>query len=286
MPVIVTVDMYSGRPNPSWELSPADARKLQQLLAQNRAVTPVQSAALAGRLGYRGLIVTSVAEPAGPGELRVFDGVLETTPAAARNFVDRDSEVEQFLLDTAGPGVAPDEVKFVREEVRKNGSGGAGRTLRETDATLEVPPFNPAKWNSDPNIRANNNCYNYANDLITNTFAQPGRGSGQDGPSPPNCPGTGAAAERDGQKPISNPDQTPAEGQIIALVVSEVPTFRDYHWYRRDSDTMWSHKPGGTPATNLDNAGRPIADPRKCDRGPYALFCGFYHCVPSTVRIR
>ena len=37
----------------------------------------------------------------------------------------------------------------------------------------------------------------------------------------------------------------------------------DYHWYRLDDNKLWSHKPGGTPATNYDGHGQLISDPRK-----------------------
>lgn len=47
----------------------------------------------------------------------------------------------------------------------------------------------------------------------------------------------------------------------------------DYHWYRLDKDGKWSHKPGRTPATNLDNSGNLINDPRTADRGNYTEFC-------------
>jgi uncharacterized protein (DUF2141 family) len=88
-----------------------------------------------------------------------------------------------------------------------------------------APPFDSTKWNSSDAIRLHNNCYNYASDKITNTFAQPGKGSGQEGPYPPTCPDTGQAAVRDGQIVVKNPDVSPADGQIIALVVSSAPGF-------------------------------------------------------------
>lgn len=285
MTVIVTLDMYSGRPNPSWELTESQAKALDGLLSTQKEPTSIRAPASFGRLGYRGLILTTIGEQSLPKALRVFDGILESTGQETQNFVDPGSEVELFLVGTAGPSLGVDELAYVQQEVQKNSIGGTASSLKELHL-LAVPPFDPGKWNSDPVVLRNNNCYNYANDKITNTFAQPGRGSGQGGPYPPSCAGTGSAAERDGQRPIPSPDITPAEGQIICLVISTTPGFLDYHWYRRDSNTMWSHKPGGTPARNVDNANRPIADPRTCDRGPYGVFCGFYHCVPSQARIR
>jgi hypothetical protein len=59
----------------------------------------------------------------------------------------------------------------------------------------------------------------------------------------------------------------------------------DYHWYRLDKDGMWSHKPGGTPARNTDNANNVIADPRVADRGPYVEFCGFFTVCRCGVKI-
>ena len=46
---------------------------------------------------------------------------------------------------------------------------------------------------------------------------------------------------------------------------------------------MWTHKPGGTPATNLDNSGNPISNPETADRGGYTDFCGYLcSCSDST----
>jgi len=37
-------------------------------------------------------------------------------------------------------------------------------------------------------------------------------------------------------------------GYEVALVIN--PTLGDYHWYRENGDGTWSHKQGGTPATD------------------------------------
>ena len=41
-----------------------------------------------------------------------------------------------------------------------------------------APKLNLDRWNTDDLVRQNNNCYNYANNKITNSFAQPGTASG------------------------------------------------------------------------------------------------------------
>lgn len=75
-------------------------------------------------------------------------------------------------------------------------------------------------------------------------------------------------------QPIGKYDACPAGTYKVALVAYS--NNWDYHWYRQDADGYWSHKPGTTPLTNLDNSGNLIIDPETADRGGYDLFLGFY----------
>lgn len=146
-----------------------------------------------------------------------------------------------------------------------------------------IPRYAPASWNDANGIQYHNNCYNYGCDIPTGTYAQPGRGSGHMYASI-DCHDVGLGAEYDGLAP------TDCDGGCgcrdcwhqVALVIAPGPSFVDFHWYRRDRDGRWSHKPGGTPATNVDNSGNLIDDPRTADRGPYTIFCGCY-CVKKSV---
>lgn len=145
-----------------------------------------------------------------------------------------------------------------------------------------VPSYTPSFWNDGSTVQWNNNCYNYSNNKRTDTFAQPGRAAGAIYSSL-SCPSVGPAAEADGLDPL------PPSGQCsswcgaqtkLALVVA--PGW-DYHWYRRDTDGKWTHKPGATQATNVDNSGNNITNPETADRGPYTQFCGYYcSCSSST----
>jgi hypothetical protein len=40
MSIIVTLDMYSGRQNPSWELSEADAKKFLKMMSRRKEYQP------------------------------------------------------------------------------------------------------------------------------------------------------------------------------------------------------------------------------------------------------
>lgn len=58
----------------------------------------------------------------------------------------------------------------------------------------------------------------------------------------------------------------------------------DFHWYRLDNNGQWSHKPGQTQVSQLDNANAPIVDPRICALGAY-VFQRFMVADPLTNRI-
>jgi hypothetical protein len=139
-----------------------------------------------------------------------------------------------------------------------------------------LPEYNPAAWNDGNGIEYNNNCYNYGCDIQTGTYAQPGRASGNMYVNI-NCHDVGNGAQSDGLVPV-NCDEGCGCKECCHQVALVIAPGWDYHWYRKDRDGRWSHKMGGTPATNLDESGNIITDPRTADRGAYTIFCGCY-CV-------
>lgn len=66
---------------------------------------------------------------------------------------------------------------------------------------------------------------------------------------------------------------------VVALVYATDGS--DYHWYRRNDDGTWSHKPGSTPIISWDASGHTITDPATCDRGIYDGFLGYYEVGPN-----
>jgi len=287
MATIVTALMYSGKQNPTWELSEEQTKKLKEVLKEEKELTFEMSALSVGILGYKGFVIESLNEPTIPLKTFCFDGIIDFADQTQINYIDKGSELESFLLETGSNSLTKLEQSYIESELSKNVKGGTASMNKSFKGTMEifaVPPYDPGKWNI-PSVQRYNNCYNYANDKITNTFAQPGRGSGST-IADVLCNTVSSAAVRDGQISVSAASSTPMEGHFIALVSANIPTFQDYHWYRLDLNTMWSHKPGQTPAKNTDNSGRLISDPRTADRGPYTDFCGFFHCIPSRTTIR
>lgn len=141
-----------------------------------------------------------------------------------------------------------------------------------------MPTYNPGEWNDSGAVQHNNNCYDYARDEKTGNFTQPGEDSGTpiDACS---CESVSGGAQADGLTPSNKEDACPENCWKVTLVVDDSPPC-DFHWYRQDDNGKWSHKPGGTEATNVDNSGNQITDPEIADRGRYNQFCGYFCVCP------
>jgi hypothetical protein len=155
-------------------------------------------------------------------------------------------------------------------------------TTCPTAFTCSVPAFEPAYWNND-DTRLKNNCYNYANNVRTDTFAQPGRASGDiaEVASSYTVETVSEWAENDGMVPTTREAPTPEGMTKVALVINPGV---DFHWYRRDAGGLWSHKPGLYPATNKDYQEMLITDPETADTWPYTEFAGYFHTCSSSVQ--
>jgi hypothetical protein len=99
----VELDMFSGRPNPEWTLTAAEATALKTMTAalQVAAAPPPPDG-----LGYRGIVVR---DPVDPGwSLVAFrDTVWIQTPEGSEVRSDPDARIERWLLGAAGNAVDP-----------------------------------------------------------------------------------------------------------------------------------------------------------------------------------
>lgn len=149
-----------------------------------------------------------------------------------------------------------------------------------------LPQYEPGVWNNNAFVKCSNNCYNYGCDIQTNNFAQPGHAHGinLNWPADGNCEAVTAGALADGLVQV-NCDEGCGCNDCHHQVALVIAPGIDYHWYRKDRDGKWSHKPGSTAATNLDNSNNIITDPRTADRGIYTVFCGCFCVNKSSVTI-
>jgi hypothetical protein len=84
--VLVELDVFSGRPNPRWELDDRASQELRQL--QSRLTKAREAAAEPPGLGYRGFLYGD--------RVRVYRGVVRTPEG---DFADPTFSIERFLLD-------------------------------------------------------------------------------------------------------------------------------------------------------------------------------------------
>ena len=295
MAIRITLDIFSGLPNPQVVVDGAQANEvLRRLRPDSKLGRSERLPAPESVLGYRGVIIEQLDRKVRdlPSTFRVANGHLigEGLLHSAR-----DEGVEDFLCSPTGPfrplqlpGAAWIDIRTQIQGYAKLRHEWPRRPPREPRRRrCECAPlYEPAWWNNDWNRLVHNNCYNYSTNYRTDTFAQPGRASGVT--HNVTCPTTTPAAVADGL--INSPrakNRCPREGHLVALVVYPTTVvFRDYHWYRKGRNGYWTHKPGGTPATNVDNGGNLISDPRTANRGPYKVFCTFMVVMHGHIKLR
>ena len=258
----VELDIFSGRPNPRWTLDEREEAELIERMS-DRTVPFVAPMDTDGYLGYRGFVCRATGSTAAalqsrglPTEFRVRDGLGRSI----------DSSAEQWILDTAIPReVSGYAVKSAASHVASPADALA-RCKPYMTSTTDFSDWNGQWWTGQ------NNCYNYGSNHRTDTFAQPGRGSG-DMYDTITVPEILRVSLNDGYV------QQCASKKAIHVGFAIIPGGHDYHWWRRTQPVggavRWCHKPGGTPVRNVDSSGNPITDPSTCNRGSYTIWGHF-----------
>ena len=168
----VTLVVFAGRPDPRWLISPKNnytnnctnfnCTAILDLLHQARSDGfAFAHSCIPPKTGYKGFLVQT-----------------EENMAREELIVGPETILLQLLLLDTMPERLQPSVEF-RQGIRSVISSGTvsadcGVIRRKRFA----PMFSPDPWNTNENTRRLNNCYNYASTKITNSSAQPGRGSG------------------------------------------------------------------------------------------------------------
>lgn len=282
MPTLkITIDIFSGRPNPVIELSGAEAREANALLKARRTAATRDSRPLpVPTLGYRGLLIET------PGARR-REPVRTTDPALEDFICGSTGTLKRFGLGREFPQILRKEIERFRE-LRLHWSH------RKFPWPVRLrcrcaPLYEPSWWNDGAQRQLQNNCYNYGCNYRTDTFrqipggSQPGAAAGAMYTAL-TCASVRPAAVADGliARPSAN-NKCPTEGHLVALVIA--PGI-DFHWYRKGRNGYWTHKPGSTPVINVDNSNHLIADPRTADRGMYTQFCTFMVVMHGHIKVK
>src|SRR5262249_25721820 len=182
MAVRITIDIFSGRPNPIVELEGPEARDALRRLHPTGKPTRPLSTRLQSRLGYRGLLIDVSDERVGPlpRNFRLLHGSV-----FGRRLNERatDERFEDYICNSAGPirrlQLRSGLGDLIRKEIELSRSPGSRnppkRPKRPPKGRCQCAPlYEPAWWNDGGQRQFNNNCYNYSTNYRTDTFAQPG----------------------------------------------------------------------------------------------------------------
>ena len=302
----IEVDVFSGRPNPTWMITDQD--EVKELLGAVREAGGAHAKPGAGfsGLGYREVLVTSMGDDERLSRLprefavgtiaakdrdasreiatRLIEGMTrhtdvhlvahDLTPLNTKGLLDYIRDLlEKLFADPPRlrkPPPAPHPENPLRTTVPDE---------RCKQCNYEVSQYNPGFWNV-PGVQPYNNCYNSARNWRTNTFAQPGRAHGAQTENM-SCPTVTTAAKADGLVPRCKClPESEWPRRLMALVIAPG---HDYHWYREQRGGFWGHKPGKTAARNWDSNNVLVVNPETCARGPYTKFCDYFYAGKSVV---
>ena len=105
----VEIDVFSGRPNPTWSLSHTQTASLLEMVA---GLPQSEAGAAPDHLGYRGMIVRL--HDATARELTVHNGVVVVDGTSR---TDPERRVERWLLETGRGAVEQSTYDFVEGEL-------------------------------------------------------------------------------------------------------------------------------------------------------------------------
>jgi len=293
----ITIDIFSGRENPVIEL---EGKEAAGALARLEPARPLEKRELGpppSILGYRGIIVEQlgVRKSKFPSRFRVVMGRLLGPDLAQRladetfeEFITKDEEI----IDRARMGKGFD--RFLAAEMFRRRQLDAKYVSKRIAWPLKplcpcAPLYEPHWWNDGGRKQLLNNCYHYSTNFRTDSFCvipeggQPGAAAGAMYSAFTGVAVKNAAVMDDLIDTPAADNKSPGQGHLVALVIA--PGW-DFHWYRKGRNGRWSHKPGPTAVTNLDNSADTILDPRTANRGPYTEFCTFMVVMHGHIKIK
>ncbi|XP_052066038.1 insoluble matrix shell protein 1-like [Mytilus californianus] len=259
--VEVTMHVFSGRENPKWKID-GNHHKFGDIV--EKIESHVQNDMTTG-LGYSGFTVR-------------HDNTIYKIPKKSN------IELEKLLLHSSNhvrEAQSSSLQHFISKSVIDHVLGHLDGNLGQ-EGDLQLPAYDPRSWNIQ-SVQPYNNCYNYANNMKTNTFAQPGRASGL-----PMEEITGVVVQKNAEADGLQLQVVAEDGNVPInirnLVALVIWPSQDFHWFRLDNNNQFSHKPGQSFVRDYDEDHDIITDPRQCNLGPYK-FVTFMTTVPQLVHI-
>ena len=274
--VEISIATYSGRKNPKKSVQLATWEKLIRALdiTDEKVIVPPENIGI-----EKGSVITT-------GEFESYCAQIFPTAIDGETLTVCASSTDKEMAVTWSEGTTtvPTYLQWIKElqilspnELESlRGTYTASATL--PSPTIQIAPYvtkELAYWNWQPasafsyNVCVNNNCYNFAVSLRTNTYAQPGLGSGIPAANYLDPLQVLHASTRDGLFSLGVAPIFPLENNmkasssaLVALVMGlDIQgNFMDYHWFRLsrygtgNNNYIWSDKPGWGLARSFGNA--------------------------------
>jgi len=156
----VTLEVFSGVPDPQWMILRNNSKfqEIKKSLHRGRKYAPENAPA---KLGYEGFLVQEVKDGKKQSEVLIV----------GRGTV----KLQLLLLKSIPKGMISEKIyNIVQKEIQ---GGKVGAVFDSPAKKRHAPSYRPMYWNHEDHIERNN-CYNYGSTIRTDTFAQPGRASG------------------------------------------------------------------------------------------------------------
>jgi hypothetical protein len=108
----VTLGIYSGRPDPAWELTKDETDKLVTFIDQ---MPPALGPAPQGGLGYHGFTVEITGVDGSIANVTAYAAVISIAGGVDRRKIDDGKHLERFLLETGRPTLTADEYTITKQ---------------------------------------------------------------------------------------------------------------------------------------------------------------------------
>lgn len=115
----VTLDIFSGRPNPTWTLTKEPTLLFLNKISEIKPTTENIQSYHEKILGYRGFIVDQITnKDLTSKRFEIYNGAIKVLSDSSSYFLkDKDFQIEKWLLQTAYNHIDNDTFNFVKEEM-------------------------------------------------------------------------------------------------------------------------------------------------------------------------
>lgn len=263
----IELDIFSGLPNPTWDLNITETASLiRQIKDDQTEVRPLNESS--GKLGYKGFIIHMDSQEsyrsglgANPVAFRLGDG--HANPDTLQELLLRGAqraEINALAVDAAAlaiEGSAEPATSATDPDTPDTSTETLAGCGYHLTSSVDFKFWGGAHTSK-------NNCYNYAANWRTGTFAHPGRASGKHFRFTDFWGRTRTLSQQKQalrESMMADGWKTTCSSRSLYVAAAIWPGV-DYHFWRRTApnkwlsvDKPWSHKRGGYYPQNTDSGG-------------------------------